>query len=110
MAWDQSPKMKQKPKRLSRSKAVVPLSRAEVPLEEEFEAAKCQAEVPARVPLGYRFAAGFERYLTGTRPELPLEDSKKTTKCQAEVPAQVPLEYRFAGFERYLTVLTGTTA
>ena len=37
-----------------------------VPLEEEFKTAKCQAEVPARVPLEYRFTAGFERYLTGT--------------------------------------------
>ena len=51
---------------MTRLKAVVPLSRAVVPLEEEFETAKCQAEVPARVPLEYRFTAGFERYLTGT--------------------------------------------
>ena len=89
---------------------VVPLCPAEVPLEEEFEAAKCQAEVPARVPLEYRYATSFERYLTSTWPELPLEDSKKTTKCQAEVPAQVPLEYRFAaGFERYPTGTKGGT-
>ena len=85
---------------MSRPKAVVPLSRAEVPLEEGFKTAKCQAEVPVQVPLGYRFAVGIERYLTGTKGGSTASHTKignigPNGRPQAVVPlgqAEVPLK------------------